>query len=347
MKRLYFILYFLIISFSVFAQQVIVVSSFTLVNSVTEQDIFFIENGDTIGHPEITSNYYYINVRANTLDEVGSVVFNLDGNYFKTDNESPYALAGDHSGDYSTWHPKIGQHILTATPYSGSNGTGVTGQPLTIYFTVIAADKISDFTLVNSETDQDIIQLSDGGTLNLSMLPTDKLNIRANANVDHFGSVVFALNDNDNFHIENIAPFALTGHVNGNYNEWIPTAGNYMLSAVPYYGSNGTGEFAGKALTINFTVVNDFTISGNFKKSDIGMMEVYPNPASSEITVSIPDIRQTTTIEMTDVYGKKFYEESQHEPNLNIDLNGLQPGLYFINLRSLNNIEQVVKFIKN
>ena len=72
------------------------IASFTLVNADTNEDIQTLTNGETLTKPN--SN---INVRANTSpDPVGSVVFEVNGSEFRTENVSPYALAGDKTADY-------------------------------------------------------------------------------------------------------------------------------------------------------------------------------------------------------------------------------------------------------
>src|SRR5690606_11429802 len=138
-----------------------------------------------------------LNIRANTSPEsVGSVVFELDGKKFRTENVSPYALAGDNPpGNYHDWTPPLGEHILKATPYTEKNGGGETGPSLTIRFTVVEEQipNVQSFTLVNADTDQDIGWLSDGDVIRLGSLPSTQLNIRANTSPKEVGSVVFEL----------------------------------------------------------------------------------------------------------------------------------------------------------
>ncbi|WP_114782243.1 InlB B-repeat-containing protein [Botryobacter ruber] len=117
------------------AQQV---TSFVFVDSGTEQDMQTITNGAVIS---LTASK--VNIRANTSPaSVGSVIFELSGAQSKTytDNASPYALHGDNgSGNYyyGNWNPPApGTYTLKATPYSGSNGSGTAGIPLTVSFTI-------------------------------------------------------------------------------------------------------------------------------------------------------------------------------------------------------------------
>jgi len=110
------------------------VASFTLVNAATNKDIGTLANGDVIN---LSVTGTSLNIRANVSGSVGSVRFGLDKNTnFGTESAAPYALAGDSNGDYAGWTPAQGGHSLTATPYSGSGGTGTAGTPLSINFTV-------------------------------------------------------------------------------------------------------------------------------------------------------------------------------------------------------------------
>ncbi|MGH1365977.1 MAG: glycoside hydrolase family 125 protein [Calditrichia bacterium] len=62
-------------------------------------------------------------------------MFAYDGNpTFTTENVAPFSLAGDNYGNYNAWTPAIGSHNLSATPYSGINGGGVSGTAFSITF---------------------------------------------------------------------------------------------------------------------------------------------------------------------------------------------------------------------
>jgi hypothetical protein len=69
---------------------------------------------------------------------VESVRFELDGNpTYIVENEPPYALAGDLTGDYQPWNPVPGVHTVTAVPYAANLAQGEAGVPLSVTFTVI------------------------------------------------------------------------------------------------------------------------------------------------------------------------------------------------------------------
>ncbi|MCB0154992.1 MAG: discoidin domain-containing protein, partial [Anaerolineae bacterium] len=113
------------------------VTSFTLVNADTDQDITTITNGATINLASLPTRN--LNVRANTDPGiVGSVLFQVNGSDYRIENIVPYALGSDDgNGDYAALGFGTGQYTLTARPYTGSSASGTAGTALTISFTVI------------------------------------------------------------------------------------------------------------------------------------------------------------------------------------------------------------------
>jgi hypothetical protein len=117
------------------------VTRFVLVNAETDQPIAEfdpLKDGTVINLRKLPTRE--LNIRAVTSPEVtGSVRFALDGNEsYRVEDTAPYALAGDHLGDYSAWTPAIGKHTLTATPYTEQGAAGEAGTPLRIVFEVVA-----------------------------------------------------------------------------------------------------------------------------------------------------------------------------------------------------------------
>lgn len=241
------------------AQQV---TTFTLINAITDQDIQTLNNGDVLNLSALASRS--LNIRANTSPStVGSVVFTLSGQETRSQTETkmPIALFGDNNGNYNNWTPAPGSYTLKATPYTGTGGTGTAGTPLTISFTVVDpgaganTSLVTSFTLVNAATNKDIQTLTNGAVLNLATLPSRSLNIRVNTSTT-VGSVVFNLTGQQvKTQIETKLPLVLFGDVNGVYNKWTPAAGSYNLKATPYSAGGGTGT-AGTAYTIGFSVID-------------------------------------------------------------------------------------------
>lgn len=102
---------------------------------------------------------------------------------------------------------------------------------------------ISDFTLINADTNLPIQTLNEGDVFDLSQMPTSNLTIHAKTTPSTVGSVVFDINGA--LQTDDTAPYEFTN--------WTPAPGQYTIAATPYSESGGTGT-AGTPLTIDFTV---------------------------------------------------------------------------------------------
>lgn len=158
--------------------------------------------------------------------------------------------------------------IWSLQAYSDKAGEAITLRNTSNY-AALAGEQVVSFSLINTDTGLPIQTLTSGDTLNLAILPTRNLSIRANTSPATVGSVIFALSGTaSRSQVENIAPYALFGGTNNNYNSWTPAVGSYTLKATPYPSSKGRGT-AGTALTVNFQVTkNSFpaVVAGELKK---------------------------------------------------------------------------------
>ncbi|MDX2302172.1 MAG: hypothetical protein NW226_05195, partial [Microscillaceae bacterium] len=129
-------------------------------------------------------------------------------------------------------------------------------------FDAAATPQITGFTLINSLTEGDIALLNDGDVLVSNELPTDLINIRADIDGLEVGSVGFELTGPNlgvsPARFENVAPFALFGDVNSNYNGVRLKPGQYTLKATAYSGANGEGSELSSA-EITFTIILNTT----------------------------------------------------------------------------------------
>jgi hypothetical protein len=104
------------------------VGNLYVVNPDTDLDVTQLTDGTAISTPQA-------NIRAEASAQTGSVVYYLDGKR-SVDNSAPFALFAENNGDYKNGHLKSGTHTLTATAYSGKNGTGTEGNTVSVTFTV-------------------------------------------------------------------------------------------------------------------------------------------------------------------------------------------------------------------
>ncbi len=98
--------------------------------------LFALDNNDVI---DIHQNIYRsINIRANVRGgAVKSVVFKLNGRFYRVDNAAAYMLNGNIFGMDVPWPAKPGWYTLEAIPYSSWYGLGVAGTPVTVKFRVV------------------------------------------------------------------------------------------------------------------------------------------------------------------------------------------------------------------
>jgi type 1 glutamine amidotransferase len=115
--------------------------------------------------------------------------------------------------------------------------------------------KVISFVLVNADSDQDIAQIKEGDTFNLSEIGTSNLNVRAEVG-GGTESVVFDYNGQSNFQTENLPVYALGGNTGDDYKAWTPDLGSNTITATAYTQNQGQG-LAGDPLTVNFTFINE------------------------------------------------------------------------------------------
>jgi hypothetical protein len=118
---------------------------------------------------------------------------------------------------------------------------------------------VQSFTLINADSNQPMGPLVDGQLITLADLPTQNLNVRADT-TGSVGSVVFDLNGQNRFRIENSPPFALFGDRRGDYFPWVPELITYVVTASAFTADDGGGSFI-NSKQISFTFVDDEPIN--------------------------------------------------------------------------------------
>jgi len=123
-----------------------------------------------------------------------------------------------------------------------------------------AGADVVGFTLIDADSDQPIAAqdpLVDGAVIDLDALASPNISVRANVD-DPPGSVSFDLvGPQAHQQTENVAPYALFGDNDGDFNPWDPAPpplGDYQLSARTHSQSNGGGT-PGADFTIQFSII--------------------------------------------------------------------------------------------
>jgi hypothetical protein len=125
---------------------------------------------------------------------------------------------------------------------SGGGAGGATTQP----------PRVEQLTLVNTDTDMDLMELTEASTLNLDVLPPN-LTLRADTDPPVVGSVVLQV-DSGAPRMENTAPYTLSDMTSPtDYTPWSLGLGSHTITVTPYSGANATG-IVGAPLTVTFTL---------------------------------------------------------------------------------------------
>lgn len=285
--------------------------------------------------------YKQFTIVGTTTGQVGSVKFKLDQSWI-TENVAPYTIAGDNNGYYNPWKPSLGNHSVSATPYSNAYGQGEAGKNLTINFTVVNEPPfaIARFDVVNT-SGKILKQLQEGDKINLNDPAYKTFTIVATV-TGKVGSVKFKLDQN--FVTENVVPYSVTGDNNGYYNPWNASLGSHTISAIPYLNAYGQGT-ADKELKINFSVVKEST--STFFDATVSL---YPVPVKEELFVEV----KNSTCPRYSVVLRNGQGHSVHTDSFDphktkaykIMTSGLPAGIYFLQLRGSNGSEKVIRIMK-
>lgn len=254
-----------------------------------------------------------LNIQATTdPSSIGSMVFQLSGQQTLThiENAAPYALFKDDNGNFRGWTPAVGSYTLTATPYSGPNGTGKAGDPVTINFTVVDHFRVDHFRLIDPIDDEPGFYINDGLQIDMDSYG-EPYNIQAVTNPATVGSVIIQLSGQQTrTQIETEAPYSLYGDTNGDYKTWRRTPGSYTLTATPYSGPAGTGT-AGIPLTVHFEFVyhpSPWRLSAGEGPDSKGV-RVFPNPFTDSFTIeSKGGPSSPQAVELYDLLGRRVWQ---------------------------------------
>lgn len=121
---------------------------------------------------------------------------------------------------------------------------------------------------------------------------------------------------------------------------------NYINSysiAYDFDGDTINAYLATSDLGVMKVVIEDINLNVNHPEATKSMISVYPNPASSEITLAVS--KNSFEIQNTEIYsltGQKVLESAQKT----INISSLTSGIYIINVKADNNTTYTQKLIK-
>jgi hypothetical protein len=310
------------ISFTVIDRITPVVASLTLINAHTSQEIKELKNADVINLTELGR---LLDIRANvTGDQINKVTFDLRGpiRHQQTELVAPYALFGDIQGDFNGRQLLPGVYTLTIAAYASDTEKSSS----TVTFTVIdrIMPAVASFTLMNALTNKEIKELNDGNVIRLAEVGDILLDVRANL-TQKPNKVTFDLTGPITFHqTEMVAPYALFGDIQGDFNGRKLLPGQYSLTVTPY-GQDGQGT----ARTITFAVTKEATEAGLLQ------VKVYPIPASNVINVKYEGEMEAAYMILMDYSGNELLHQplSQHSVE-QLDVSKFMKGVHYLKVIS-------------
>lgn len=322
------------------------ITGFMLVDAINTVDLLTINDGDIIDLADLGGAR--INIRANTSpDTVGAVHMEISGplDASRLEKYAPYALFSDVNGTYTPRTLLPGKYTLSAVPYAPGLINQMPGTALTVEFEVISSLEVSSYTLVNAETDMDLMELKDGDIIDLSRFGNIQFNIRANAKGADIKSVMMVLSGPRSFTIsERHAPYALFGDLptNDYVGRKLPV-GNYTLVSSIFSKSNEPGT----SLSINFSVVNqnaEFNLrigadntsmegaGENNESTAPASFRVYPIPSNGLVHFELPgNFGDLGWLYIYDGTGRLIHASRSGELS-SFDFGSYGKGMYLINL---------------
>ncbi|VXB02779.1 PKD domain-containing protein [Maribacter litoralis] len=186
---------------------------------------------------------------------------------------------------------------------------------------------VNTFTLVNADTDQDIMILTEGILVNSEIYENTNLAIRADTSSDVASVQLILSGVKNKTQSESVSPFSLYGDnaQTGNYEGELFTIGNYTITATAYSNTGLTGV-QGDVKSINFQFIDQDPLCIDFDVSVGNKL----NPSGCNINDG------SITLNATGFSGSLSYDWS-HDNNLTgSSANGLGAGTYTVMVTDIN-----------
>ena len=93
---------------------------------------------------------------------------------------------------------------------------------------------------------------------------------------------------------------------------------------------------------VNFQVLGVTAVQSAIVTSDF---TVYPNPANSELNISLNSAISGATVTVSDLTGRPMMSQAMTSTSASLDVTSLSSGMYFISISSGSGIVNQAKFI--
>ena len=227
----------------------------TLINAATNEPIG--EPITTVGNFRFSNdiNFRFNDAPESNTQSVRFVVTNMNGTVLsdRVENQQPFSAFGDNNGNYNGFNALrdgATEIFVEVQAYSEkfAQGSIVGGSTYTAIFENTFQLYQNGVYLVDATTNATMAVASNGASYSIADIGSN-LNIDSRYGFlgDQVGSVQFERillggEEVEGVVTENIAPYALFGDSNGNFNGRELTPGSYGFEVRAFSGPNGTGE---------------------------------------------------------------------------------------------------------
>ena len=243
------------------------VTGFTLVDSAggpPDPDLAAITDGATLDLGRYATKEFNIRADLAAMPPIRSMRLELSGPVDRErleDAPAPYTLWGEDDGDYGSTRLLNGDYTITATPYTGRDGSGDALPAFEIDFTVTGSrSPVTRFTLIHAAgaaPDPDVGPIIDGGSIDVSSYADNNFTIRAEVDDDDVDIMVRLelRGPAGRSHLKTEAPFALhDDDGDGDYDGMELPNGKYRIKARPYALTGPVGAMP--TLTVDFSITD-------------------------------------------------------------------------------------------
>ena len=187
--------------------------------------------------------------------------------------------------------PEAGFNYILAVQEDGEDFGDLSNVIKLQYDPIFSANTtVTELTLIDSNTDEDLLQLQEGTVINLSELQGNEFSVRAiTSGGEESVKFILDLEGSDTFGVdrnESSPPYALFGDkTSGSSTDYLGEpfpVGNYTLTVTPYEGNSATG-LEGTPLIVHFSIIDQQVEMYTLEISADENGSASANPSESEL----------------------------------------------------------------
>jgi len=265
-------------------QDVGTVDTFRLVDLENGQTIDLVDNAVVSLEDLGLTNSPAFNLEAVVSGTVGSVAFRKGG-YARTESVPPFALCGDDSGVHRSCGNRLGlgEHIISAQPYSQARAKGVAGTTETITFSIVkeATPVTVQLELIDVENNMVAAPLEDGDVIALDERGLSEPGFNIRATVSSNVVAVLFTKDPDYRQREGAYPFSFCGDSAGTYFKCDELSiGEHTIVVTPILLNGSKGE----PLVVSFSIVQSNVVDSPVEITALNLIVSGTGESVAELT---------------------------------------------------------------